>query len=124
MDGMKKPQVRPRRGSAHKVTTMKKREERVTQLELAQIQQLQSQKQIAAKYKLHISTVNKMFCAEKKKRRNASLAVPGQEPAVKLDGRRRGRFGHLLPQMQALRAEGFSYRIIAQKLGIGDGKAG
>src|SRR5258708_7758642 len=83
-----------------------------------------SQKQIAAKYKLHISTVNKMFCAEKKKRRNASLAVPGQEPAVKLDGRRRGRFGHLLPQMQALRAEGVSYRIIAQKLGIGDGKAG
>src|SRR5258708_11845853 len=43
MDGMKKPQVRPRRGSAHKVTTMKKREERVTQLDLAQSQQLQSE---------------------------------------------------------------------------------
>ena len=40
---MKKSQVRPRRESAHNVTTMKKREELVTQLELAQIQQLQSE---------------------------------------------------------------------------------
>jgi hypothetical protein len=39
---MRKPQNRPPRGNKHKVAIMARREEEVTQLQLARIQQLQS----------------------------------------------------------------------------------
>jgi transposase-like protein len=83
-----------------------------------------SHRQISAKYKLNSSAIGKMVRADQKKGRSASLTVPGQELAAKSDGLGNSGHGHLLPQMQALRAEGFSYRIIAQKLGIGDGRVG
>lgn len=54
---MKNSQTRPRRGNARKVTAISKRQPEVTQLELAQIQQLQSELSEPDRLERDISTL-------------------------------------------------------------------
>ena len=62
---------------------------------------------------------------ELKQKNNAPLApvsgVP-EAPSKRIGPQfRSGKYAHLMPQMQALRAENLSYRAIGEKLGIGKG---
>jgi len=98
--------------------------------------------QLAAKYKLHYTTIAKIIRRElaKKTEHTATPAMPPAVPATEiLDANPNpsvpphpgagpkpggGKYGHLAEQMKALRDQGYSYTEIANKLGMhNQGKA-
>ena len=82
--------------------------------------------ELGKKYKLHHSTFNKMKRADEQKRNvnapHAPVSGVPETPSKRIGPQfGSGKYEHLVPQMQALRAENLSYREIGEKLGVGKG---
>lgn len=82
--------------------------------------------ELGKKYKLHPSTFQKMKKADEQRQKDnaprAQISEVLETPSKPVDPRfGSGRYAHLVPQMQALRAENLSYRAIGEKLGVGKG---